>query len=599
MSKTAEELSKEFDSIKPESLSAKFEQSLVPAKVDINKIKEQFPMDYESVKRQSAELIEPYKSMLAKISTIPVAAVRSLIHADINPLKTELFSQTPTEEGSFSKDLGPLGGTIADIGVGSVLGSALKKIPPILTEAAIGNTESSLLRGSIPKSIKQELVATPREVGKATEIRDIAETANRFGLIPYMAEKTKILRKLTGDIYKGRKISTGIIGEKSNELSSIISSVSGDGDIVLGKKDLIPSIADKVKDTFRGKYSPTLSGTTYNESIDNLMTKEVDSFLKPSTIPYGKKVLYPGKPGGINIPIDNKALSLQFESMNPSIKDLLKLKRAAQSKAYEMGKLAEQGVESARDKHEVYNQIWRTIDDKIYEIAENIDKIKGTNIASKVRVLNKDISDLMNLHDIVKDTPIYKGASMLENIVGSGALAAGANAAGLNPLVGAGYPLLRKTVGTMAENFPGKIASGQASIADTINSIPSGFFTAPAASAPIRQYNELNNFQIPMNTEKILKNTNLVYAKIMQEFGQEAAIAFRDAKSKQQIMGMVRIFQKQKPLIFERSKYNNFDGIIDPPFKQQAVEDIIKDKNLPAHVNAEKMQKLLHDGLVD
>jgi hypothetical protein len=194
---------------------------------------------------------------------------------------------------------------------------------------------------------------------------------------------------------------------------------------------------------------------------------------------------------------------------------------------------------------------------------------------------NKKMSNLINLRNLTEgglgessSVPMRQGSvGLISNAI------EGANRY-VTPTV--------QELGSSILNKASNLASGSPYISSLINALRN-----PAINS------QINNFKIPMNTEKILKNTNLVYAKIMQEFGQEAAIAFRDAKSKQQIMGMVRIFQKQKPLIFERSKYNNFDGIIDPPFKQQAVEDIMKDKNLPAHVNAEKMQKLLHDGLVD
>lgn len=117
----------------------------------------------------------------------------------------------------------------------------------------------------------------------------------------------------------------------------------------------------------------------------------------------------------------------------------------------------------------------------------------------------------------------------------------------------------------------------------------------PSVVAGISSRSDVDNYVIPMNSQEIISNKDMVLAKIRKEFGNDTAQTFASARSPEQIRAMIRTLKIAKPQIFTETKYNNVDGYIDPAFKQAAINDIINDKGSPSQ-NALKMETLLHEG---
>ena len=559
---------------------------------NLNSVRSQFPTDYESIKKQSESLIRPYESLMAKYGTVPISAVRSLTTMSTDPLMAELTSQVPTEEGSFRKDLGPVAGTITDMAVSGSIGAGLNKLAPMLQEASIENASKSLVESAPSKDIQRTLMENPGTVydpsvhtegipkAAKTGAQKIAETADKYNLIPYLTDKSKMLRKLYGDRYKGARISKGLIQEEAENLSSELKKVSQNQGETLGSEDLIQKISRKVKDEIVKESASPTSGIEFDEDSIKKIDKIVNRFIKPKKVPYGDPN------------VSDELISMASEQMNPRANELIKLKRSAQKYAYESGKAISLDPKSAGEDKAIYDKIWKIIDDEIYEMARQADP----DSANKIRELNNNLSDLFSLENVIKDASIAGKGSVLENVVGAGIT--GATAAGLtgNPAyaaTGAIFPLARRMGSEAMGGLTSSIGATQANVANAIK----GSFVNPSSLASVSAEMSLNSFQVPMSTSGASQNKDMVYAKILRDFGPQQAELFKTARSVDQVRALFRTLQQQNPGSFEQSKYNSIDGYVDPAFKQQAASDIAKDKGSPA-VNADRMERLLHDGYI-
>jgi hypothetical protein len=110
--------------------------------------------------------------------------------------------------------------------------------------------------------------------------------------------------------------------------------------------------------------------------------------------------------------------------------------------------------------------------------------------------------------------------------------------------------------------------------------------------------NNIRNFKIPMSTEAVSMNPDIVYQKVLKDMGPQAAEMIRNTRSKEELRSVMRLLNQQNPSMFEQTKYNNIDGHIDQEYKQKAINEIVGDKVSSAHVNADRMQLLLHEGKI-
>jgi hypothetical protein len=524
------------------------------------------------------KLTSGYADAMAKPHSVLTSAIRSTYTDDNaigdDPLDAELNSLRPTEEGSFQKDLGTGAGLVADVALGLATGKIdnkiLGKVASSFNEKSLGNIEKSLLRGDIGKDAARDIVSHPG-VGEKSEGRRLSETVDRFGLTQYITDKTKLLRKIGGDIYKGVGIDNGLIKNLGDELSATISKLPN---FSLGDTDTIPKLASDIKKRLASKMAGTYSGFEWNDNVIKTIDDTVDSFLKPIDAKYAGS---------------DKMSSIRFENMNPDAKQLLGLKRAAQKQAYSNKKLAKLGATDSASKSMIYDEMWKTIDDYIYKIAEE----HGGDSAEKIARLNRDMSDLLSLESVVKDAPTSGRASLAEMIVGSGAGYMAGSALGIDPMISAGaYPLVRGAVGDTSVGIPSVLGKVQGYISDTIKNRPNGSEYVAAIANSIAQ------FRIPRNTDQIDQNKDMVSAKLLKEVGPDAAQAFNSANSPDQQKNIIRTISMSRPDLFEQSKYNTIDGyIIDPVMKQVAMSDMIKDPGSSIQ-DAKKMQKLLHSGFI-
>lgn len=199
---------------------------------------------------------------------------------------------------------------------------------------------------------------------------------------------------------------------------------------------------------------------------------------------------------------------------------------------------------------------------------------------------NKKISDLLNLRNLTEGGLAGAGGRS-PYIPGS--------AGGTTGWVGSAAKAWDRYVKPTAQ----ETLSGIANQAIT-NGVPAMKYTSAAANVmnEFSQKSQLNNFKIPMNTENAAMNSDMVFKKVLNEFGPKEAEMVKNTRSPEELRSVLRFLNQQNPGIFEQSKYNNIDGYIDPAFKQKAINDIVGDNKTPAHISAEKMQVLLHEGKI-
>ena len=205
---------------------------------------------------------------------------------------------------------------------------------------------------------------------------------------------------------------------------------------------------------------------------------------------------------------------------------------------------------------------------------------------STYQAQNKKISDLLNLRNLTEGGLAGAGGRT-PYVPGS--------AGGTTGWVGSAAKAWDRYVKPTSQ----ELLSGIANQAIT-NGVPAMKYSSAAANvtSEISRKSQLNNFKIPMSTEGASMNSDMVYEKVMNEMGPKAAEMVKNTRSSDELRSVLRFLNQQNPGIFEQSKYNNIDGYIDPAFKQKAINDIVGDKVSPAHVNADKMQMLLHEGKI-
>lgn len=205
---------------------------------------------------------------------------------------------------------------------------------------------------------------------------------------------------------------------------------------------------------------------------------------------------------------------------------------------------------------------------------------------STYQAQNKKISDLLNLRNLTEG-----------GLAGAGGRApyVPGSAGGTTGWVGSAAKAWDRYVKPSSQ----ELLSGLANQAIT-NGTPAMKYSSVAANvtSEISKKSQLNNFKIPMSTEGAAMNSDMVYEKVMNEMGSKAAEMVRNTRSPEELRSVLRFLNQQNPSVFEQSKYNNIDGYIDPAFKQKAINDIVGDKVSPAHINADKMQLLLHEGKI-
>jgi hypothetical protein len=469
------------------------------------------------------------------------------------------------------------------------------KVGDISTEASFNSAEKAIERMS---SISGEKAS---EASNTLKTRKSAMTAAEYGLTDSLSNPTELTEKLNGsrgilpDDLTGKKsvkTKTGLIDALTNHVNSIADDLGSEVEPINTKK-----IEEDVFKSIETKLSDINSGATWNPEIAGSVKKTVNSFFKNT--PYSlEDIASEVRNGNFDNAMDmqnnyNKSNKRDFRS-------LIKLKRAAADKVFEINKNPEIfGVEGATNKA-IFKEIWDQIDNKVNSLASS--EVPGVSDFVKY---NSDLSDMLHLKNMTQNARV-EGLSTLsipEMVAGTAATTTAASMFG-HPLAGLAYAPARAAMKMGETNIPAYLAPMQESLAkgaystmlgeNSLSKAPGrsvGLSIASAARPNIEQ------FRIPRNTQSVMQNQDMVYAKVKMVLGSRASDALNNATSSKHVSDLLSTYVQARPDMFEESQYNSFDGVIlDPMMRQKAISDLVKNPGSSIQ-DAKKMEKLIHDGI--
>lgn len=512
---------------------------------------------------------------------------------------------TPGDVVGATADIG-LGEAVAPYTTGTV-NKGLKRVGGTAFNKAVSNSEKAIERMS---SLSGENAA---EASNTLRTRKAAITAMEYGLtnklknpeefhLALSGERQIVPDKLTGK--KSVKASGGLIDgltEHVNELADEAGKSTGPLDIKKIENDVYNTMAQKLSD-------PN-SGATWNPEIATGLRQRINNFFKttPHDLSDAEAAMMAGRP--------EEAMAMQGEYNKGNMRDfksVVKLKRAAADKVYEINKNPEiYGVEGATDKA-VFKEIWDQIDNKVNQIAKG-----GNEAAGSLVKYNSDLSDMLHLKNMTQNARLegLSSLSLPEMILGTAATTAAASAVGM-PMGGLAYVPARAAMKMSETNFPAYMAPIQHGIADISKNAISGvnqLSKAPAravglgmaSSGRIGQINlplQLVKYQIPRNSSEILANKDVVIAKIAQMSNNPVMTdMFKDALEEhpEKLPKVLPALVLQFPDLFEPDDYNRIDGkILDPQLKQKALKDIQNDRTMDIREKAFKSKRLQEEGIL-
>lgn len=555
-----------------------------------------------------AEPVVKGLSIIEKPLSLAIGAGRSIgkgISGQENalgPIKDELSSPFPTKSGSLTADISEAGygneplldnvlpdiikqefpkassvvesitpNTVADIAVSGVYGSQL----PGVSRSALAQSEvkssdlakKALIRGS-ERDIKY--VGDLQRSGKldtlANKVIQDKNIMNNLGNPDRMVEylqgiKTEVTDNATG-IRSKKTLAPGkldIVGEKlSTAINDIDKKLSS-----LGQRFDTNSFTDEIVDEVMKESEKIGSGSSFDPEKIKLEVQKYTKSIKPKTLS-------------------------DIDKNRRPYSDLVTLKRGAADKVFDMKQAGFSNVDNPTFAEQVAQKIWSKADNEINKIA---DSVGDYNVIK----MNNEFSDYQKIRELYanKDIAVKHIPTLIENLLPMGAIGLGAGLTSGSTAVGllaaGGYPMARSAASSLSENIP-SMALGlrQNAINPALRAV-SRINPVTASGAMM--------LPIPMSTERAAQDPEMVYAKILRDFGPQQAELFKTARSVDQVRALFRTLHQQNPGSFEQSKYNSIDGYVDPAFKQQAASDIAKDKGSPA-VNADRMERLLHDGYI-
>jgi hypothetical protein len=138
-------------------------------------------------------------------------------------------------------------------------------------------------------------------------------------------------------------------------------------------------------------------------------------------------------------------------------------------------------------------------------------------------------------------------------------------------------------------------------------------YLAPIGSAPQTENNRqpqsiitadtVAQYEIPRDTARIMGEQDMVMAKLQMEvkdpqiLGMASQLFSGLQRNPESVKPMVSQLANMFPQIFEKDKYNRFDGKVDPAIVPIAIEDIRKSQ-MPTIEKASKIESLYNTGLL-
>jgi len=595
---------------------------------------------------------------IAKLQTVPTALVMGTLSGGpsqgLSAAKNELTSWNPTPEGSMSSYLGKIDslskpimdtpiqdvnqgqtlkagaklwaeqnfpnaynfakrvspadilGTAADTMTGHLLGKAINPltrgaaghVKNVAYTKAVDNAEKAIERMSSLTSSAAE------EASNSLKTKKAAMTALDYGLSDKLTNPVELQKALNGssdvvyDKLKGKKVareSLGIIQGLTDDVNGLADKSSE----TVGKIN-IKNIENSIFEELNQNLGDPNSGATWNENTAKITRSKINNFFK--TTPFDIEDIRNEIQNG------NTESALQMHEdlirqNNRNFKGLVKLKRAAADKVYEINKNPEiYGVEGATDKA-IFKSIWNNIDSHINSYA-------GTdiNVAELVKK-NSDLSDLLHLKDITSKARLKSLSKLSLPEMAVGAVAGGAigQAVG-HPIAGAlTYPAVRAAGRIGETSIPSYLARPQMAVSEMAGRLSknpqasqniASFAAGSKASLP----SQLINYQIPRNSKEILANKDMVIAKIAQmsnnpDMVQSFTNVLYDHPDllNQALPALVVQF----PTMFDRDKYDRIDNkILDPMMKQKALKDLQNDLTIGVREKAARAKMLNETGVL-
>lgn len=463
-------------------------------------------------------------------------------------------------------------------------------------ERAIQNTSKSLARQSVmPRNDMIEMVNT----GK---LDSSSKTLQELGLTKFITDPQMLYEQIAGVTKKvedprvpGRlitkKVAPGVtdeIGKKIGEQIRYFDSVLDSNSEEISRA----AMADAVFKRLDQKFSNIRSGAPYSPEDSQKVSEMVDKIFKTQT--------------------DAKT----------NLEDMIGLKRAAQEYFYELSSSQAADVLGSKNLKNIYSEVERTIDDLMTAFILNkpdvdkriaLDFIKNNQQYSDLKAVEKMLagSNYESLNEIM---PV----DMIPGMILTGAAT---GAAGLNPMIGAGMYGGARSAGTaISGGMPSYSAKVQDLLYRTGVSVPYKAYTGPGVPAALatrsltgeeqgRQPQSIitadtvAQYEIPRDTARIMGEQDMVMAKLQMEvkdpqiLGMASQLFSGLQRNPESVKPMISQLANMFPQIFEKDKYNRFDGKVDPAIVPIAIEDIRKSQ-MPTIEKASKIESLYNTGLL-
>lgn len=554
-----------------------------------------------------AEPVGKALSILEKPVSLAMGTGRSigkLVSGQENPggpIMEELKSPFPTPAGSLTADFTEAGIGSSPI-VGNVLpdvvrqefpkaSSVVENVSPnnlidMAASAAYGSKVPEMAGEELAKSTKYGLENAKKALirGSEKDLKYVGELQSS-GKMDSLAQKVVSDKLIRRNLNNPEKMVEYLQGLKS-EFTDPVTGKRSKNVVIPGKIDSIGAeLGKKIKELSRKTSEKPISVNSFISDLTNEIVDETNKIGSGTDF----------SPNKIKAEISKylkqpSQASLEFDMHGPAtidVEDLVNIKRGAADKLYDIKTVTADYDKTSLSKM-IADKLWKKADKDIFDFAN---KSGDYSIVG----LNNEYSDYQKIRELYanKDIAAKHIPTLIEQAIPAVAVGTGIGAATGSPYMGilaaGAYPAARNSVSALSEKLP----------ATTLNTRINMINPALKAISSVNPIaSSIATVRLPMSSQAAMQNPELVYAKIEREFGPQQAEMFRQARSSDEVRAIFRMLHQQNPGIFEQTKYNNIDGYIDPAFKQKAINDIVGDKVSPAHINADKMQLLLHEGKI-
>ncbi len=266
---------------------------------------------------------------------------------------------------------------------------------------------------------------------------------------------------------------------------------------------------------------------------------------------------------------------------------------------------------------DIFHEIKRTLEESLSQIP--LKNGKGT-AGDLLKVKNQKLHYMMSIVDTLEQVPAKElknlsSVAKLSNAVASGLVGIGTYALTDNPwmgfLMGGAMAERREllNVGPMAERLTArgaetllegtirgdtainKAARGAESLR-TLEATKRDIQTMDNTREPQSLPSQLISVRLPRNTQEVAQRPNLLIAKVAQQAPQHYDMLMQAKDDPEALAQILPIVAKDIPHLFERDKYNSWDGkVIDPIDQHRFREDINADESLRPHQKASIIDK--------